>query len=211
MAQKNLYLQEHQRAKEATAIKDISEKIEHLKIGKWLQVKSQDRILTLEIDEASLEKESSLDGCYVIKTDLPKALADKQIIYDRYKDLTLVEKAFRNCKTTFLETRPVFVRTQNSTRGHVLTVMLAYMIVKYLQQAWNEFDLTVEEGLKQLSSLTSIEMKIKDHQSVLKIPTPREQSRKLLDALDIRMPSALPYKDISVVTRKQLVHQRKIP
>jgi transposase len=211
MAQKNLYLQEHQRAKEATAIKDISEKIEHLKIGKWLQVKAQDRILTLEIDEASLEKESSLDGCYVIKTDLPQALADKQIIHDRYKDLTLVEKAFRNCKTTFLEVQPVFVRTENSTRGHVLTVMLAYMIVKYLQQAWNEFDLTVEEGLKQLSSLTSIEMKIKDHQSVLKIPTPRQQSRKLLDALDIRMPSALPHKGISVVTRKKLAHQRKVP
>jgi hypothetical protein len=43
-----------------------------------------------------------------------------------------------------------------------LTVMLAYMIVRYLQQAWNEFDLTVEEGLKQLSTLTSIEMKVKD-------------------------------------------------
>ena len=174
-----------------------------------MRVQSKDRVLTLEVDEECLKKESDLDGCYAIKTDLPKSAADKQIIHDRYKDLTLVEKIFRNCKTTFLEVRPVFVRTEKSTRGHVLTVMLAYMIVRYLQQAWNEFDLTVEEGLKQLSTLTSIEMKVKDQQSVLKIPKPREQSENLLKALNIKMPTVLPHKEVLVVTKKKLQKQRK--
>lgn len=206
---KNLYLKEHLRAKVATGIKEITGKIKRLKVDKWLRVQSKDRALTLEVDEECLKKESDLDGCYAIKTDLPKSAADKQIIHDRYKDLTLVEKIFRNCKTTFLEVRPVFVRTEKSTRGHVLTVMLAYMIVRYLQQAWNEFDLTVEEGLKQLSTLTSIEMKVKDQQSVLKIPKPREQSGNLLKALNIKMPTALPHKEVSVVTKKKLQKQRK--
>jgi len=206
--QKNLYLKEHLRAKVATGIKEITGKITQLKVDKWLRVQSKDRVLTLEIDEECLKKESDLDGCYAIKTDLPKSAADKQIIHDRYKDLTLVEKIFRNCKTTFLEVRPVFVRTEKSTRGHVLTVMLAYMIVRYLQQAWNEFDLTVEEGLKQLSTLTSVEMKVKDQQSVLKIPKPREQSENLLKALNIKMPTVLPHKEISVVTKKKLQKQR---
>jgi transposase len=207
--QKNLYLKEHLRAKVATGIKEITGKIKQLKVDKWLRVQAQDRILTLEVDEECLKKESDLDGCYAIKTDLPKSAADKQIIHDRYKDLTLVEKIFRNCKTTFLEVRPVFVRTEKSTRGHVLTVMLAYMIVRYLQQAWNEFDLTVEEGLKQLSTLTSIEMKVKDQQSVLKIPKPREQSENLLKALNIKMPTVLPHKEVLVVTKKKLQKQRK--
>lgn len=209
ITQKNLYLEKHPRAKTSAAIKQINGKIEHLKTSKWLKVELQDGTLVLNIDEASLEKESSLDGCYVIKTDLPKDIVDKQIVHDRYKDLALVEKAFRNCKTTFLEVRPVFVRTENSTRGHVLTVMLAYMIVKYLQQAWIDFDLTAEEGLRQLSTLTSMEMKIKDQPSVLKIPIPREQSKKLLAALEIKMPTVLPHKDISVVTRKKLASHRK--
>lgn len=207
--QKNLYLKEHPRAKVATGIKEITEKIKQLKADKWLRLQSQDRILTLEADEECLKRESDLDGCYAIKTDLPKSAADKQIIHDRYKDLTLVEKVFRNCKTTFLEVRPVFVRTEKSTRGHVLTVMLAYMIVRYLQQAWNAFNLTVEEGLKQLSTLTSIEMKVGDRKSVLKIPRPREQSGNLLKALDIRMPTALPHKDVFVVTKKKLPERRK--
>ena len=45
-----------------------------------------------------------LDGCYVIKTDLPASAASKQEVHDRYKDLTQVEQAFRTCKTTHLET-----------------------------------------------------------------------------------------------------------
>jgi transposase len=207
--QKNLYLKEHLRAKVDTGIKEITKKIGQLKVDKWLRVQSKGRVLTLEADEECLKKESDLDGCYAIKTDLPKSAADKQIIHDRYKDLTLVEKVFRNCKTTFLEVRPVFVRTEKSTRGHVLTVMLAYMIVRYLQKAWNEFNLTVEEGLKQLSTLTSMEMKVKNEQSILKIPKPREQSENLLKALNIKMPTILPHKEVTVVTKKKLQKQRK--
>lgn len=207
--QKNLYLLEHQRAKVSTATKVIRNKIKKLRIDKWLHVHAEKRILTLQIDKEALEEESLLDGCYVIKTDLPKITADKQTVHDRYKDLALVEKAFRNCKTVFLEVRPVFVRTEKSTRGHVLTVMLGYMIIRRLQQAWQEFDLTAEEGLKQLSTLCSMEMKIKGQGSCLKIPRPREQSRKLLQALDVRMPTVLPHQKVRVVTRKKLTEQRK--
>jgi transposase len=207
--QKNLYLLEHQRAKVSTATKVIRNKIKKLRIDKWLHVHAEKRILTLQIDKEALEEESLLDGCYVIKTDLPKITADKQTVHDRYKDLALVEKAFRNCKTVFLEVRPVFVRTEKSTRGHVLTVMLGYMIIRRLQQAWQEFDLTAEEGLKQLSTLCSMEMKIKGQGSCLKIPRPREQSRKLLEALEVRMPTVLPHQKVRVVTRKKLTEQRK--
>lgn len=209
VAQKNLYLKEHQRAKVSTAAKEIRERIERLKLDKWLHVQEQGRALVLEVLEDSLAEEARIDGCYVIKTDLPREAADKRTVHDRYKDLALVEKAFRNCKTSFLEVRPVYVRTEKSTRGHVLTVMLAYMIVRHLQQAWEEFDLTVEEGLKQLSTLSSIELKVKDNGSCFKIPRPREQSRKLLKALDVKMPTVLPHRNIAVVTRKKLTEQRK--
>ncbi|MBW2086658.1 MAG: hypothetical protein JRI54_11625, partial [Deltaproteobacteria bacterium] len=50
---------------------------------------------------------AELDGCYVIKTDLPDEAADMDTIHDRYKDLAQVERAFRNMKTGHLEVRPV--------------------------------------------------------------------------------------------------------
>jgi hypothetical protein len=210
LKKKNIYLHEHKKAKVETAIKDVNKKIVQLKIDKWLSVRSRGRTLELEIDNEVLEEVSRLDGCYVIKTNLPKDVADKQIIHDRYKDLTEVERAFRTFKTDFLEVRPVYVQTEKSTRGHVLVVMLAYMIVRILRGAWQEFDLTVEEGLNQLSTLCSMEMKVKNQASCLKIPRPRERSRQLLKAIDVRMPIVLPHRNVRVVTRKKLVERRKL-
>jgi len=210
LKKKNIYLREHARAKEETAIKDVNKKIVQLKIDKWLSVISQERTLKLEVDKEALDEISRLDGCYVIKTDLPKEVADKQIIHDRYKDLAEVERAFRTFKTDFLEVRPVYVQTEKSTRGHVLVVMLSYMTVCRLRRAWEKFDMTVEEGLKQLSTLCSMEMKVKNQASCLKIPRPREKSRQLLKALDIMMPIVLPHRNVRVVTRKKLVHRRNL-
>ena len=210
LKKKNIYLREHAGAKDETAVKDVNKKIVQLKIDKWLRVISQERTLKLEVDNKALEEASRLDGCYVIKTDLPKDVADKQIIHDRYKDLAEVERAFRTFKTDFLEVRPVYVQTEKSTRGHVLVVMLSYMIVRRLRRDWENFDLTVEEGLNQLSTLCSMEMKVKNQGSCLKIPRPREKSRQLLKASDIRMPIVLPHRKVRVVTRKKLMERRKL-
>ncbi|NUO09643.1 MAG: hypothetical protein HUU08_13360 [Candidatus Brocadia sp.] len=66
---------------------------------------------------------------------------------DRYKDLSEVERAFRGCKTANLEIRPVYVRKEEGSLGHVFMIMPAYMILRRLRRAWTNFDLTVEEGL----------------------------------------------------------------
>jgi len=152
-----------------------------------------------------------LDGCYVIQTDVPQRVAHKQIIHDRYKDLSEVEIAFRTCKTSHLEMRPVYVQTDESTRGHLLVVMLAYLVVRELNRRWSAFDMTVQEGLSQLSTLCAMEIKVNGSTTCLKLPKPREQSMKLLDALGVKLPPALPHKEVNVVTRKQLDQKRKKP
>lgn len=208
--ERNEYLILHPKALVSTAIKKVSEKIKCLKIDGWLKVEAEGRQLNLKVNNEILEEVSFLDGCYVIKTDLPKEAADKQIVHDRYKDLAVVEQAFRTCKTEHLEVRPVYVRTEKSTRGHVLVVMLGYMISRVLSRAWVEIDVTVEEGIKQLSTLCSIEMKVKNQGSCLKIPRPRKKSQDLLKALNIHLPFILPHREVNVVTRKKLTKHRKI-
>jgi hypothetical protein len=208
--EKNGYLREHARARVGTALRDVGKKMNQLKIAPWLHLGAKERTLLLTIDEAALKEASLLDGCYVIKTDLPREAADTQIIHDRYKDLAAVEQAFRSCKTDFLEVRPVYVQRENSTRGHVLVVMLAYMIVRALREAWAPLDVTVEEGLRHLSTLCSMQMTVKNHPSCLKIPRPRETSRHLLKALKVTMPLALPHREIRVVTRKKLTENRNL-
>jgi transposase len=206
---KNVYLAEHPKALVSVAKKEVENRVEKLKVSSWLKISEQERLLILQKDEEALREESKLDGCYVIKTDLPKSVADMQTVHDRYKDLALVEQAFRSIKTVNLEVRPVYVRTEENTRGHVLVVMLAYKIIRKLRQAWKNFNLTIEEGIDQLKTICSIEVIVEGKSSCIKIPTPREDSQKLLDALNIRLPEILPSKSIPVVTRKKLQTHRK--
>ena len=135
LTKQNRYLAEHPRARVDTALKSIQNQLVRLRLEKWLRVRVEGRQLQLQEDSAALAAESRLDGCYVLKSDLTPAVADLHTIHDRYKELAEVERAFRTCKTGHLEVRPVYVRTEESTRGHVLVVMLAYLIVRYLRRA----------------------------------------------------------------------------
>ena len=80
------------------------------------------------------------------------------------------------CKTTHLEMRPVFARTETSTRGPVLVVMPTYRVVRAARRAWADLDLTVEEGLQQLATLCAIEIHVPGEAVCQKIPTPWEAS-----------------------------------
>jgi transposase len=206
---RNRYLDKHPRAKVATAEKVLRVKITQLKIHAWLQMEAEGRTLKLTVNQPALEEASRLDGCYVIKTDLPESAASKQVVHDRYKDLTQVEQAFRTCKTAHLEMRPIHVRTAEHTRGHVLVVMLAYLIRRELSRAWVSLDVTVEEGLHQLQTLCVTEVKVEGGGSCLRIPTPSVAAATLLKALKIRLPEALPHTETAVVTRKKLPTRRK--
>ena len=205
----NGYLREHPRARVETAAKRVQAKIEQLKIAPWLEVKAQGRSVQLAVNSPALEEAARLDGCYVLKTDLAESAASRQVVHDRYKDLAQVEQAFRTCKTAHLEARPIHVRTAEHTRAHVLVVMLAYLIRRELSRAWAGLDTTVEEGLDQLQTLCSMEMKVDGGGSCLRIPQPSAPAQALLKALDLRLPEALPHHPVRVVTHKKLPERRK--
>jgi hypothetical protein len=207
--QRNQYLAERAKAEVGAAEKKVRAKIARLKAGAWLRVESAGRSLQLVTDEAARTEAARLDGCYAIKTDLPETAASKQVVHDRYKDLTEVEMAFRTSKTVHLEMRPVHVRTEEHTRGHVLAVMLAFLIRRELSRAWEGLNVTVEEGLAQLATLCSMEVKVEGGASCLRIPTPRNGSSALLKAASVRAPEVLPHLETRVVTRKKLPERRK--
>jgi transposase len=206
---KNNYLRAHPRATVEVALREVVGKIEQLKIDAWLRVRIEERGLALVIEEMALSEEARLDGCYVIKTDLPKAVADKEVVHDRYKDLALIERAFRTCKTGHLEVRPVYVRTDEHTRAHAFVVMLAYMIERELRRKWVKLDITVEEGIKCLKELCSMKMIVNGKTTCQVIPEPREDIRLLLAAAEVKIPEALPWREHIVATKVKLPTRRK--
>ena len=208
--QQNTYLSEHIRAKVKTAIGKVNKKAVALKIDKWVDIESNERNLGLKIDKDKLSEESRLDGCYVIKTDLPSDIASAEKVHSRYKDLTEVEFAFRTMKTVLLEMRGIFVRKAVRTRAHVFIIMLAYLIAYELRRLWYDVEATIEEGVAELASICSIEVVTNDKISYQTIPEPRRLGKILLSKLNITLPDAIPCRGIEVHTRKKLVSERKL-
>mgnify|MGYP001581702110 CR=1 FL=1 len=199
--QKSLYLAEHPRAGVEIAQRDVEEKSRQLKVDEWVKTVSRGRTLELVIDEAVRKEVSQLDGCYVIKTDLPTEVASTETIHARYKDLAQVERAFRTFKSGHLEVRPAFVRTEASTRGHVFVVMLAYLLERELDKYWHSLEVTVAEGIDELGSLRGVEISV-GQVACQRIPEVMGLSKQLLDSAAIKLPSVLPLRKVHVATRK---------
>jgi transposase len=208
LKEKNFYLAEHSRAKVEVARRNVKEKAKRLKIDDWVTIVTNGLTLELIVDEEIKKHTAQLDGCYVIKTDLSKEIATAETIHDRYKDLAKVERAFRTFKNGHLEVQPTFVRTGDSTRGHVFVVMLAYLLECELDKYWRCLEITVEEGIDELGSLRGVEMTI-GKGICQKVPEPMDLNKQLLDAVRIKLPTVLPFRKIHVATRKKLVSERK--
>lgn len=209
LADQNKYLTEHPKAVVKAAVARLNAKICKLRLSTWLTVSSKKRILSLTRDEDELSELAKLDGCYCLKTDLTAKMADKELVHERYKSLSQVEWAFRTCKTSHLEMRPIFVRKESRTRGHALVVMLAYRIEMELRRYWTSLNVTVAEGLAELSSLCMLEVRINESTIINQIPTPRSSIQDLLTAADIKIPDALPYTGAKVYTKKKLTDERQ--
>ena len=203
------YLAEHARAEVAVALRKVRAKAEQLKILEWIEIEEKDRQFTVSVLPEVLAEESKLDGCYVLKTDLTAQQCAKELVHTRYKDLARVEWAFRTSKTVELEMRPVYLQLAQRTSAHALVVMLAYRIVQELADRWCTVNLTVEEGLQELSSLCAIEVRITGQASCQQIPQPRPTLQKLLDLAQVQVPPVLPCIGIVVATRKKLTANRK--
>ncbi len=200
IAKKNDYLIEHPKAKVETALREINGKIKKLNC-KWLALETQEREITLLVDADMLTELSRLDGCYVITTDLPADAITAQQAHAYYKDLSKVERAFRESKTGHLELRPIHVRKEKSTRGHVFVVMLAYLLRRELERAWEKIDVTMEEGLNALATLSSIDMGLAGEIKIERIPKPSGLCEKLLDALKFTLPTKIIRSKLNVSTK----------
>jgi transposase len=208
VAKKNEYLGSRPKSSSATALRHVQKRAATLKIDGWLECKVDGREIELHVDEAKLKELSLLDGCYCLTTSVSVSEMDKESVHSRYKDLSMVEEAFRCCKTGHLELRPIYVRKSSRTRGHVFVVMLSYLLVRALRASWRAVDATVEECLSSLSGLCGMRMQVQDRE-VYMIPVPRGDLRRLFELGSVPLPRVLPKGRGIVDTEKKLPERRK--
>lgn len=195
----NNYLKEHGKASVEVQLRHLTAYSQKLNIDRWLQITADGRELRLTRNQDALQEVALLDGCYVIRTDLPANVADAQTVHDRYKDLIQVENAFRTMKTECLEVRPVYVRKEKRTRGHVFITMLAYRIVREIERCTpDRKDIPIGETIDDLAQIALVQVSNKD-KSLYRIPEPRKETAFLLKHLDVHLPPLIPTKGLQIV------------
>ena len=86
--------------------------------------------------------------------------------------------------------------------------MLSYIIEKHLRERWIDLNITVEEGIHELSSINCITVQV-GAVKYNSIPKPRKLGSDLMSALGVTHPNAIPNRGITVATRKKLNVKRK--
>jgi hypothetical protein len=199
LGREQVYLDGHPRARPEVAAKRLRARVNRLKIGSFVEVACSDRTLSLSVNQEAREEVALLDGCYVIKTDLPRDAMDAEGVHGRYRDLAHVERDFRTLKTTFLETRPLFVRKASRTRGAVFVAMLALLLQRHMEAALDAGWAASEEDPERppvREALLSLDRLCIQHQEVeglplARIPLPDDHQKKILEAIDVTLPVLL--------------------
>jgi transposase len=152
----------------------------------------------LQRNEAAIERALELAGCYVVTTDVVPAAMSAQQVHDSYTSLQKVERDFRTLKTGLLEVRPVWVRKESRTRGHVFCCLLALKLSRELerrlQAAFGTTQtrpdaITLPDALRALTRLCLLHYAVDDKTTVTKLPQPDARQQEILKALGVSLPA----------------------
>lgn len=102
----------------------------------------------LLLDEEKIKEQEALDGYYVLVTSEYKKTASE--IIDIYRGLWKIEESFKVTKSD-LETRPVYVSTEEHIKAHFLTCFIALVLARILEyQLEGKYSITkIINSLKQ--------------------------------------------------------------
>jgi transposase len=112
----------------------VGKVLNRYKMGKHFQIHIEENTFSYQRKQANIEKEESLDGIYVVRTNVPADVFSSEQAVRSYKSLSGVERAFRSLKTVDLHVRPIHHRQPDRVRAHILICMLAYYVEWHMRK-----------------------------------------------------------------------------
>jgi len=195
--QRNQQVEASVRCRPEAGSRQLQAWIVRYKLTGLVELRLEGRVLALVKNEAALERALELAGCYVVVSDVSKDRMSGQEVHDSYVGLQKVERDFRAMKTGLLEVRPVFVRKESRTRGHVFACMLALKVSREmerrLQAVFGTTDtdphtVTLSDALGSLSRLCLLHYPIDADTTVTRLPRPDDRQKEILTALRVTLP-----------------------
>ncbi len=145
--------------------------------------------------EALIKQEKLFDGCYIVSATVPKEQMNQDEVVGAYKNLSVVEQAFRNLKTVSLEIRPVYHKKDDRIRSHVFLCVLAFYVQWHMQQRLKPLfeadgegknrQWTVENVIERLMSIRKQRVKVAEVEFDQVSQADPEQ-QKILDLLKVK-------------------------
>jgi hypothetical protein len=108
--------------------------INRFKMAKHFVIEVTETSFSFRRDLDRIAAEAALDGIYVIRTNVPASELAAEDAVRSYKRLSVVERAFRSCKTVDLHIRPIYHQLSERVRAHVFLCMLAYYVEWHMRQ-----------------------------------------------------------------------------
>ena len=129
------------------------------------------------IDDAKVKADARFDGKWVLQTDTDLPAEEVAL---RYKDLLMVEDAFRTMKS-ILQTRPIYHKCDDTIRGHVFCSFLALVLKRELQARLEARGWRVEwaQLCADLDELQELTLTISDKTFLVRTPPIGEAGRAL--------------------------------
>jgi hypothetical protein len=198
IAERNAFVEKSARASAEKGMAALQRWVKRHKLAKFVTLTLEERVIVCTLDADAQAEDGWLDGCYLLETDVPKALLDAKTVDERYRDLQNVERNFRTVKTTFLEIRPIFLRKAERTKAHVFVAMLALKITRQfeagLRKAFGTTGedaaaITPDDALVALGRLTYLYTTDRNGERHVHLPRPDEHQAKILKALGLSFPT----------------------
>lgn len=198
IAARNEQVNDHPRCQPEAGQRALEGWAERHKLTGLVELQLEGRTLVLRRQEEQIARALELAGCYVVTTDVLKESMSAQEVHDSYVSLQKVERDFRALKTGLLEVRPVFVRKESRTRGHVFCCLLALKLSREMERRLREkfgttdsnpYALTLSDALAALSSLCLLHYHVNEKTSVTKLPQPTTNQKQILEALGVSLPA----------------------
>jgi transposase len=194
---RNKQVQDSKRCQPEAGSRQLQAWIIRHKLKDLVEFRLEGQTLILIKNEAAAEHAMELAGCYVVVSDVPKEKMIGQEVHDSYMALQKVERDFRSMKTGLLEVRPVFVRKESRTRGHVFACMLALKICREMESRLkaafgttdsNKYAITLPDALAALNRLCLLNYAVDTKTTVTRLPKPDARQKEILTAIGVSMP-----------------------
>ena len=198
IAQRNELVEQSSRRKPEAGLAALQQWMVRYKIAGLVTLRLDGRKIVETADAQAERRALELAGCYVIVSNVAKDKLTTQEVHDSYMALQKVERDFRTMKTGLLEIRPLYVRKQSRTRGHVFCCMLALKLQREMERRLtavfgttdtDPMAVTVSDALAALGRLPLLIFDVDEKTTVTRLPKPDQHQRKILDALKVSLPS----------------------